>query len=276
MTKTILITGSSSGIGKLTAIHFANENWNVIATMRDPRKSGDLTNHPNIRIYPLDVTDTQTMLEAKDRIIKEAGQVDVVVNNAGFGVYGSLEEATESDIDRQLAVNVKGVMMMTKIWVPHFRENREGLFINISSMAGLVSYPLASLYIASKWAIEGFTESLYYELKPFNIKVKLVEPGGFKTNFQTTSITWTNDPDITAYDPYSKAIQGWRNDRQPNLPDPQAVAAMIFQAATDPTERLRYLVGADAEEGVAFRQKEGVEKFMERSYHWYRGLKKDV
>ena len=269
MKKNILITGSNSGIGKLTAELFSKQGWQVIATMRDPKKAGSLADHENIHIYPLDVTNATSIKRAKDAILGDFAQVDVVVNNAGFGVYGAFEPATEEQIDRQLAVNVKGLMMVTREWLPHFREKGGGLFINISSVAGVASYPLASLYIASKWAVEGFTEALFYEVKPFQIRIKLVEPGGFRTNFQTSSIIWTSDPTISAYDEKVMSLRKVREDRQPNLPDPVAVAEKIFEAADDPSDRLRYLVGEDAENLMDIRKKDGPEGFVKWQYANY-------
>ncbi len=269
--KSVLITGSNSGIGKLTAEIFAQNNWTVFATMRNPEKAGKLAEISNIKITKLDVTDTQSILAAKDNILKTVDSIDLVINNAGYGCYGAFEAATEEQIDRQLAVNVKGVMMMTKTWLPHFRKHKAGMFINVSSVAGLTSYPLASLYITSKWAVEGFTEALYYETKPFNIKVKLVEPGAYKTNFQTSSITWTNDPTIDAYDAMTIPYREMRDKRQDGLPDPKEVAQLIYEVAHDESERLRYLIGEDAEAVMAKRIKEGAEAYRLGVYEGFVG-----
>ena len=271
MSKKILITGSNSGIGKLTTELFAKNNWQVIATMRNPKKAGELNGKKNIHIYTLDVTDIASIENAKKNILNDFGKIDVVVNNAGFGVYGAFELATEEEIDRQFAVNVKGMMMVTKSWLPHFRENKAGLYINVSSVAGLASYPFASLYISTKWAVEGFTEGLYYEVKPFGIRLKLVEPGGFRTNFQTTSIAWTNSTNIDVYNEKVSALRKARDERHPNMPDPIAVAEKIFEAANDPTGRLRYLVREDAENMIAYRKGEGAEKYIQQQYQNYVG-----
>ena len=267
MNKTILITGSNSGIGKLTAELFAKKNWQVIATMRNLNKAGTLARTKNVHIYELDVTNSESIRKARTAILKDFQKIDVIVNNAGFGVYGAFELASENDIDRQWAVNVKGLMMVTKAWLPHFRKNGEGLFINISSVAGIASYPLGSLYISSKWAVEGFSEALYYEVRPFNVRIKLVEPGGFKTNFQTTSITWTSDSDIDVYDEKINATKAWRNARQNDLPDAIHVAEKIYESANDPSEKLRYLVGKDAEEMMAYRNKYGAEAYVQKYFN---------
>ena len=266
MKKTILITGSNSGIGKITAEYFAQQNWQVIATMRDIKKAGALATLPNIAIYELDVTNTPSIEKAKAAIINDFGKIDAVVNNAGFGCYGAFEPTTEKEIDRQLAVNIKGVMMVTKVFLSHFRKNKSGLFINISSIAGLVSYPLASLYISSKWAVEGFTEAICYELQPLGIRVKLVEPGGFKTNFQLEGISWSHDENMPEYIDQTNATIEARKKRQPSMPDPIAVAEKIFEAANDASDRLRYLVGDDAEQMMEKRLTDGAEKFIKDTY----------
>lgn len=266
MKKTILITGSNSGIGKITAEYFAEKDWQVIATMRNVKKAGSLANHSNISIYSLDVTDTKSIETAKASILNDFEKIDVIVNNAGFGCYGAFEPTMESEIDRQLAVNIKGVMMVTKVFLEHFRKNKNGLFINISSIAGLVSYPLASLYISSKWAVEGFTEGIFYELQPLNIRVKLVEPGGFKTNFQLEGISWSHDETMPEYHERTKHTIEVRKQRQPNMPDPIAVAEKVFEAANDESNRLRYLVGEDAEAYFANRKKIGAEEYVKMTY----------
>lgn len=270
MKKTILLTGSNSGIGKITAEYFANRDWQVIATMRNTQKAGTLKDHPNIAIYELDVTKTGSIEKARDAVINDFGKIDIVVNNAGFGCYGAFEPTTESEIDRQIAVNIKGVMMVTKVFLSHFRKNKSGLFINISSIAGLVSYPLASMYVCSKWAVEGFTEAVCYELRPLGIRVKLVEPGGFKTNFQLEGISWSHDENMREYIEPTNATIEIRKKRQETLPNPIVVAEKIFEAANDSSDRLRYLVGDDAEKMWAMRVEKGGEAFVEATNRNYK------
>ena len=269
MKKSILITGSNSGIGKITAEIFAKNNWNVIATMRNTQNAGSLADQPNIFIYEMDVTETDSIQKAKKAITNDFKTIDVIVNNAGFGCYGAFEPTKESDIDLQIAVNIKGVMMVTKVFLSHFRKNKNGLFINISSIAGLITYPLASMYVCSKWAVEGFTESIFYELKPLGIRVKLVEPGGFKTNFQQKGIIWSHDENMLEYIEPTEKLKAIRNQRQESLPDPIAVAQKILEAANDDSDRLRYLVGADAHELMEKRLEKGSEAFVNSIYQNY-------
>jgi NAD(P)-dependent dehydrogenase (short-subunit alcohol dehydrogenase family) len=163
MTKTIFITGTSSGLGKLTAFHFAKRGWNVAATMRTPEKESELTAYDNIKIFKLDVTDVQQVQVATEQAIAAFGKIDVVVNNAGAGSYGPLEFAEESTIDWQFALNVRGPINVIRGFLPHFRANKGAMFINISSFMGvLTAVPTGSLYNMSKFALEGLTEGLYY------------------------------------------------------------------------------------------------------------------
>jgi NAD(P)-dependent dehydrogenase (short-subunit alcohol dehydrogenase family) len=143
MTKTIFITGTSSGLGKLTALHFAKRGWNVAATMRTPETKNDLTADDNIKIFKLDVTDIQQVQAATERAIAAFGKIDVVVNNAGAGSYGPLEFAEENTIDWQFALNVRGPINVIRAFLPHFRANKGGMFINISSFMGVIG-PCAS------------------------------------------------------------------------------------------------------------------------------------
>ena len=170
--KTILITGSSTGIGRLTALKFAHEGWNVIATMRSPEKETELLQHTNIHVMKLDVNDQAMIDHVLADVLLKFGKIDVLFNNAGFALVGAFEAMTMEQIKHQFETNVFGVMAMTKALLPHFRENKSGTIINTTSVGGLVAFPLYSVYHGTKWALEGFMESLHYELKPFNIKVK--------------------------------------------------------------------------------------------------------
>src|SRR5260370_26132424 len=192
MTKTIFITGTSSGLGKLTALHFAKQGWQVAATMRTPEKETVLTAYDNIALFKLDVTDLREVQMATEQALAKFGTIDVVVNNAGAGAYGPLEFAEESTIDWQFALNVRGPINVIRAFLPHFRANRGGMFINISSFMGvLTAMPTGSLYNMSKFALEGLTEGLYYELKPLNIELRLIEQGGSKGNNFLNNVVFT-------------------------------------------------------------------------------------
>src|SRR5258705_8711327 len=183
MPKTILITGASSGLGKVTAKYFARQGWNVAATMRTPERETELTTHENVRLFRLDVTDRMQVATAVADAIAAFGRIDVVVNNAGAGSYGPLEFAEEGTIDWQFNVNVRGPINVIRAVLPHLRAKGGGTIINISSFMGVTTaVPTGSLYNMSKFALEGLTEGLYYELKPLNISLHLVEQAGSKGN----------------------------------------------------------------------------------------------
>jgi NAD(P)-dependent dehydrogenase (short-subunit alcohol dehydrogenase family) len=197
---TIVITGASSGIGKATATYFAAQGWKVAATMRRPENQAEDGQIDGISRYALDVTDEASIRRATHQILSDFGQVDVVLNNAGYGLIGSFEATTPAQIERQFATNVFGLMSVTWAFLPHFRAKRAGLFMNVSSIGGRVTFPLLSLYHSTKWAVEGFSESLAYELREFGIQVKLIEPGAVDTDFSGRSMDIAAQNSLTVYD----------------------------------------------------------------------------
>ena len=184
MSKTILITGASTGIGKLTAIFFAEKGWNVAATMRTTEKGKDLLKYPNLKIFALDVMNETSIKLAIDNTVSVFGTINVLFNNAGYALVGAFEAMTNEQVKKQFDTNVFGVMNVTRAILPHFRAKKNGTIINTTSMGGLITFPLYSVYHSTKWALEGFMESLQFELKPFNIKIKNIEPGAIKTEFE--------------------------------------------------------------------------------------------
>jgi len=273
MTKTIFITGTSTGLGKLTAIRFAKMGWNVAATMRAPEKETELTAYDNIRLFKLDVTDVGQVRKAVDDAIAAFGKIDVVVNNAGMGTYGALELAEEETIDWQFAVNVRGPINVIRAFLPHYRANGGGMFINISSLMGVTSaVPIGSLYNMSKFALEGLTEGLYYELKPLNIELRLIEQGGSAGNNFFNNIVWTERPDITAYDDITaKVKERFRNAHEGPGDDPQEIVGAIVGLATGENAKFRTLVGESSQGLVAFRNSVPIEQFLETVAKGYEG-----
>ena len=241
--KTVFLTGASSGIGKAAARHFAAEGWQVAASMRHPERETELGELPNVRLFRCDVTDFASIEQAVADAISAFGRIDALVNNAGYDAVGPLEGASEGQIRSQIETNLIGTILVTKAILPHFRESGGGTLINLSSVAGRMSMPLQSLYHATKWGVEGFSESLQYELKPFGIRVRLIEPGLIKTDFYNRSITRM---DTSAPEPY-RAFAG-RLIKTLVLygqygSDPAGVAEAILRAANDRGMRLRYPVG---------------------------------
>lgn len=243
--KTIFITGSSSGIGKSTAIYFANKGWNVAATMRNPEKETELNKIKNIRLYKLDVNNEESIVTAKENALKYFGEIDVLFNNAGYAAIGIFEESNSEIIQQQFDTNVFGVMRVTRAFLPYFRNKNAGTIITTTSVAGLISFPLYSLYNSSKWAVEGFMEGLRYELRQFNIKIKCVEPGAIKTDFYDRSRTLM-DKGMESYEKYKSACFFNTDKIALSAPGPIIIAKKVFQAANSKNYRLRYARGTQA------------------------------
>jgi NAD(P)-dependent dehydrogenase (short-subunit alcohol dehydrogenase family) len=247
MTKTILITGASSGIGKASVDHFAANGWNVVATMRDPAK-GAATARENILVTRLDVQDRPSIDAAIAATLDRFGAIDVLLNNAGYSQSGIFEATPREKIIEQFDINVFGVMDVTRAALPAMRAARAGTIINVSSGAGIFTLPSISLYCASKFALEGFSEALSYELLALGINVKLVIPHGgvTETNFGAHTVAAAPPPAPADYDDFRQrsaaAFARMTAARQINAGD---VAQVVWQAATDGTDRLRYLVGND-------------------------------
>ncbi|MBD2336158.1 SDR family oxidoreductase [Calothrix sp. FACHB-156] len=246
MPKTVLITGTSSGIGKLAAIYFAQQGWNVAATMRNPSQDKDLCNISNIKLYSLDVTDNNSIQTAIASAIQDFGQIDVLVNNAGFAFDGVFEAMTDEILEQQFNTNVFGLMRVTRAIIPYMRAQGGGTIIQIASMGGRVTFPLYSIYHSSKWAVEGFSEALHYELERFNIKIKIIEPGVIKTEFYGSSRQFIMSDALPMYKPLVDIVERVSQEAGKNGEPPEVVAKVIFQAACDRTRKMRYSVGQPA------------------------------
>ena len=263
MAKTIFITGTSTGLGRLTALHFAKNGWNVAATMRNPEKETAFAAFPNIKVFKLDVTQMDSVVSAVEDAIAAFGVVDVIVNNAGIGMYGALELTADADINKQFDVNVKGVINVIRAFLPHLRANRSGKIINISSVMGIsTALPLGSLYNMSKFALEGLTEGLTFELKPLNIDLHLVEPGGFGSAFGE-NVTFSRSDIIKDYDvitdKVSKVMASATTD--PKV-DAQPIADEIYALATGKSTAFRTVVGKDAKMVVLLRKLLPIKTFL--------------
>lgn len=254
MSKTILITGASSGIGKATAKLFQSRGWNVAATMRAPEPETELSNLDRVHLCRLDLEDRPSISAAIQSSITAFGRIDVLLNNAGYGAYGLLEATPMEKIDRQFQVNVLGLLEASKAVLPHFREQKDGIIINVSSIGGKMTFPLGTLYHGSKFAVEGLSEALHYELKSIGVRVKLIEPGVIKTDFAGRSFDFSNDPSLEAYQPIVHAFFKTLAPMAEAAASPEIVAETIFEAATDNTSKLRYEVGTDAVQLLAARK----------------------
>lgn len=263
MSKTILITGSSSGIGKATAKFFQEKGWNVIATMRTPEKETELTTLDNVLVTKLDVLDKDSITKAVELGIEKFGKIEVLLNNAGYGAFGALEATSPEKVKRQFDVNVMGLLDVTKAILPHFRKNKDGILINISSIGGKMTFPLGSLYHGTKFALEGISEALSFEMEAIGCKVKIVEPGAIKTDFAGRSFNFNNDESLIEYQELVVKIFKAMESLVENGSEAIVVAEVIYEAATDGTNKLRYTAGEDAKMFVANRKQLDDQEFIQ-------------
>ena len=251
---TVLITGCSSGFGKLSALNFARKGDTVFASMRNTAKAGELEHAKQaeslpIEIVQLDVTDDASVEGAVRQVIDTAGGIDVLVNNAGLGIHGPLEETDDDEMKEIFETNFFGAMRVMRAVVPKMREQKSGTIVNVSSLAGRVVAPYGGIYSASKYALEAASEALHYELHPFGIRVLLIEPGGFETEFDGNRRLARR---FTEGSPYLELEQRFEQSLT-RLPggnergDAQDVAEAIYNAVNTDQPKFRYLVGQDAE-----------------------------
>ncbi|TWW00604.1 SDR family oxidoreductase [Chitinophaga pinensis] len=242
--KTIFITGTSSGLGKAAVQLFHHHGWNVIATMRNTGKGEDFSGLERVTVLPLDITNPEQIRSTVAAAIA-LGPIDVVLNNAAYGAVGPLEAFADEDISKQIDTNLLGAIRITHAFTPHFRAQQGGMFINVTSIAGLVTFPFASLYHAVKWGLEAFSEGMTYELAPWGIGVKTVAPGFIRTAFAANIKQATAVPYQEAFDRYTKVVEGMMD---PNTAGSTAeeVAAVVYEAVTDGKDQVHYTAGADA------------------------------
>ncbi len=258
--QTIFMTGTSTGLGKAAAELFADKGWKVIATMRNPANS-TLGDHPNIELMALDVTDSEQVIQVA-REATSKYNIDVVFNNAGYGLAGPFEGASEEQIFRNINTNLIGVMRVTKAFLPHFRAKRSGLFITTTSVGGSIALPFNSVYHATKFGLEGWSESMDLELRKFGIGIKTVAPGGIKTDFAGRSL------DMIQHEAYHEifekvAVVFTDPKRAESYSSAEQIAEVVYEAATDGKDQLRYFAGEDAKTYYKLRQELGYTAFRD-------------
>ncbi len=252
MNKTVLITGASSGFGNLTAKKFQSEGWKVVATMRSPEKEQELNNLESVLVTELDVTDKTSIENVVSETIEKFGTIDVLVNNAGIGASGYLEQFSDEQTLKMFDTNVFGAIRVSQAVLPIMRKQKDGTIINVTSAAGYFGLPLYSTYCASKYAMEGLTESMALDYKPFNIAVKAVAPGGYGTNFgsSTDNNLEKGDEELKAaaqkIATHSAAASEQMRKQSGSEANPQEVADKIYECATTDTP-VHNICGADAE-----------------------------
>jgi NAD(P)-dependent dehydrogenase (short-subunit alcohol dehydrogenase family) len=265
--KVAVVTGTSSGIGLETSLALARSGFRTYATMRNLNKSENIKsvatkeNLP-IHINQLDVTDDISIKNAVQAIFSEVGRIDVLVNNAGYALNGAFEDLTIDEIKAQFETNLFGVIRTTQAILPIMRKQHFGIIINMSSGAGRLGYPGGSAYISTKFAIEGLSESMAYELEPFGIKVVLVEPGVIRTNFANAMVVAKKSQDPNS--PYSQLMQKIASSFEhmmENGSSPDLVAKVVLKAVTSENPGLRYLAGKDIETWMEGKRNMSDEEF---------------
>ena len=264
----VLITGCSSGFGLLSALHFARKGDTVFASMRNTAKAGALEEARDkeklaIEVVQLDVTDEDSVKSAVRQVVDKAGRIDVLVNNAGIGAHGAIEDTDDDEAKEIFETNFFGVLNVTRAVAPIMREQKSGTIANVSSLAAVVTPPFSGIYAASKRALEAVGEALHYELHPFGIRMLLIEPGGFETSIESSNRMARR---FTEGSPYIEIDQRFQ-EALTRLPaaevrgDAQVVAEKIYDAVNDKEPKLRYLVGQDAEMIGGLRRQTDDEQF---------------
>ena len=263
MKRTALITGASSGFGLLTSVTLARRGWHVLATMRDLSRRESLETAARsagvlerIEFHALDVTNAEQIAMMADLVARREEPLHALVNNAGFAVPGFAEDITDAELREQFDTNFFGSVAVTRALLPQMRRQAFGHVVMVSSISGRLGFPGVSSYVASKFALEGWTETLRYEMKPLGVQVALVEPGSFATDI------WTRNAKLTAglQDPTSanaSRVPAWRSRIEQGAKDranPQLVADVIAQVLETPHPKLRYLVGNDARMALRLRR----------------------
>jgi NAD(P)-dependent dehydrogenase (short-subunit alcohol dehydrogenase family) len=256
-----VVTGSSTGIGYETSLILARNSFLTYATMRNLNKGENMKavvtkeNLP-IQIKQLDVTNDESVTNAIQTISSEAGQIDVLVNNAGYGLNGAFEDLAMDEIKAQYETNVFGLIRTTQAVLPIMRRQKSGTIVNISSGAGRFGFPSGSAYVSTKFAVEGLSESMSYELESFGIRVVIVEPGVIRTNFNEGLVVAKKSKDPNS--PYSqimqKTIAGFE-EMMKNASSPELVAEVVLNAIRDKNPSLRYLAGSDVETWLGGKRK---------------------
>ena len=251
--KVALVTGSSSGMGFTTAVMLARAGIHTYASMRNLKKSKtitDLANKENLplQVIQLDVNDDKSVKDAIAKIVTEKERIDVLVNNAGYGLFGSIEDVSIEEMKAQFETNFFGVMRVTQLVLPTMRKQKSGTIVNVSSVGGRISLPVLSAYNSTKFALEGLSESMSYELEPFGIKVVIIEPGVIRTNIMDSSIfaKKAQDPKSPYFSLIQKVESNFKSMMENKSSPPEEVAKVILGALTSKNPQLRYTVGDDA------------------------------
>ncbi|HKG31301.1 MAG TPA: SDR family oxidoreductase [Nitrososphaeraceae archaeon] len=251
--KVAIITGSSSGVGHATALLLARNRFHTYATMRNIKKSVDIMEIANrerlpLQVIQLDVNDNTSIRNSIEKVISEKQRIDLLVNNAGYGLVGAFEDLSVEEIKSQFETNFFGIIRLTQQVLPIMRKQKSGTIVNVSSGAGRIGFPGMSAYVSSKFALEGLSESMSYELEPFGIKIVIIEPGVIRTNFKKNAVMSKKSLDDSFISPYSSIIQ--KMDASitsiiEHATPPEEVAKAILHVVTSNNPELRFPIGND-------------------------------
>ena len=263
MSKVVLITGTSSGMGKLTSEFLAQNGYIVYAGSRDAQNK---VATENLKPIYIDVTNTQSIKDAVDRIIQDEGKIDVLVNNAGYGLLATVEDGTDKEMFDQFNVNVFGLLKVTREVLPYMREAKSGVIINISSFLGKMGLPLLAHYNASKYAVEGIVDSLRFETLPYNVRVHSIQSGLFGTNFAKEGLV-ANEQTTSEDSPYQALVSHFVPILAKAInegPNPQPIADAVKEIIEDENADIFVPVGAEAETFVPLRKEMGDKEFEQK------------
>jgi NAD(P)-dependent dehydrogenase (short-subunit alcohol dehydrogenase family) len=270
--KVALVTGSSSGIGFETALLLSKSGFHTYASMRNLEKSKNITEIVNtenlpLRVIQLDVNDDISVKNVINKIIAENGRIDVLINNAGYGLFSPIEDITLDQVKEQFETNFFGVVRLVKEVLPVMRKQRNGIIVNVSSGAGRVAIPVSSAYVATKFALEGLSESMRYELKEFGINIIIIEPGVIRTNFvENMKTAGTRSRSESPYaDLIGRTLKGF-GGLMDNSSPPKLVAEAILNAITSKEPEIRYVVGDDAKSIMKVRKSTSDKEFENWMY----------
>ena len=265
--KTVLVTGCSSGIGYATCLVFARNNFATYGSVRDLSKADriqEITNKEKLplKIIRLDVNEDETIRIAIQKIIADSGRIDILINNAGYGMFGPIEEISIKEIKEQFETNFFGTIRLIKAIVPIMRKQRNGTIVNISSMVGRFGVPLNAAYVSSKFALEGLSESISFELDEFGIKVILVEPGVIQTDFFQNLKIKGNDTKSPYFKLMDKRIAFLKEAMKNSVSSSDQVANTILHAVNSRDPDMRYIIGNDATNSIHMRNSLSDREFM--------------
>ncbi|CAH0212268.1 SDR family oxidoreductase [Chryseobacterium sp. Bi04] len=259
MNNTIFITGASSGLGKATAQLFASKGWTVIAAMRRPEKETELTQLANVHLLKLDLSNAQEIANIAHEA-ERIGPVDVLFNNAAYGLMGAFEGTTDEQLAQQINTNFLGTMLITKAFLPYFRARKNGTIMTVTSSTANIPYPFVAVYAATKAALETWTEGMSYELDGLGIVIKTIVPAYMKTGFGNNAQMVTHEDYHEVFNQYITAMRG---DAATQGDTPESIADIVYEAATDGKKQLHYTAGSLASSEYTWLRKDGIDTVID-------------